>query len=344
MVENEVAETSSSQPLAKSYMDKMTGDSGPMSLPLPNSMPEVRTHAKSTHKKLFAKPFKRAFTKKFNHEQVSAWEKNIDNSRLQKISAYSITDPQKGDVYIFECDLPIKDAKECDDYLWIADGGGEKHKTIKDVKRIYFRAMNMDGKKTNITKIAYHFFERKPQVLMFLYRDGTRGCLPIGTILNKHKKPRGTKCKIPPDSDESEREENIDDPAMIDYRVAEKEVDVDGRPDEDVDPSTIPDEVFAGGLFKLPAKPANFYINTQIQWRTNDIKAAFKFAEDHKLFQVIINLAYAKKVDKIFCCCTKRKKYIMQIVRKNYLPSKLHKFFGWELLLRGSCYLAEMSP
>jgi len=100
-VENEVAETSSSQPLAKSYMDKMTGDSGPMSLPLPPTMPEVRTYAMPTHEKLFAEPFKRAFTKKINHEKVSAWEKNIDNSRLQKISAYSITDPQKGDVYIF---------------------------------------------------------------------------------------------------------------------------------------------------------------------------------------------------------------------------------------------------
>jgi len=100
-VENEVAETSSSQPLAKSYMDKMTGDSGPMSLPLPPTMPEVRTYVMPTHEKLFAEPFKRAFTKKINHEKVSAWEKNIDNSRLQKISAYSITDPQKGDVYIF---------------------------------------------------------------------------------------------------------------------------------------------------------------------------------------------------------------------------------------------------
>ncbi len=190
--------------------------------------------------------------------------------------------------------MSIKDAKECDDYLWIADGGGEKHKTIKDVKRIYFRAMGMDSEKTKITKTAYHFFERKPQVIMFLYRDGTKGCLPIGTILNKHKKQRGTKRKITPDIDESEREENIDDPAIIDDRVAEKEVDVDGHPDVDVDPSTIPDEVFAGGLFKLPAKPVNFGINTQNQWRTNDEKAAFKFAEDHKLFQVIIYLAYAK--------------------------------------------------
>jgi len=265
-----------------------TGDTGAT-----NIMPEVRRHHLPIKEKLLAEPFKRVFTEKFNTEQVKEWEEEIDNSSLQKISTHFITDPQRGDVYIFECDVAIKDAKECDGYLWISDGGGERHKTVTDIKRMYFRAMDMDGKKTKTTKTAYHFFKRKPQVIMFLYRDGVDGCLKIGTVLNKHKTKSDRKRKMPSpsSSNEDDAEEQIDDPTTKDPMDARETEIVEVE--EDFDPSTIPDSVFATGLFKLPATPVDAGVHPNRSWRIKDALAAFSYAEEKNLFQVIFKLAYA---------------------------------------------------
>ena len=224
---------------------------------------------------LSAQPFKRGIFRTPRKDDLETWAKQVDPSMLPKTSTHAVRGANKGDVYIFVHDLPLAESKKGDNFLWLADGAGEKAPSI-EYTRVYLRAMDMDGLKTSFSKIAYLFDEMKPKIVIYYYRDGIDKCLPIGTQLNVVAKNRGRKRRHAKESSESD----VDSPPPSVNPIGTDAV-------SDLVPglATVPDDIFVGGTMRLPATPVYVGVDANKAWQIKDAQYAFAFAGAKKLFQ-----------------------------------------------------------
>jgi hypothetical protein len=238
----------------------------------------TRVHSLPVPDLLLAQPFKKAYVHNVKHEDVRTWADQIDMATLQKSSTHAVREAVPGDVYIFQLDLPLKEAKNCDHFLWKADGGGKKA-IVDNIQRVYYRAMNIDGEKNNkITKVAYVVKDEGKNIIVWVYKNGTEGCLPIGTLLRVPKKTTRKRKASDVDSDDGmdREEEDTDNPTA----VADS-----GTQTETTSDPTAPTDTIYGGLFKMPATSVSVGIDPHQVWKIHHIAEAFQYATENKLFQ-----------------------------------------------------------
>lgn len=259
---------------------------------------------------LVAKPFKRGFSTSVTHEIAREWAVENNLPSLPKLSTHRIESAKYGDVYIFQRDLTLKKVKDLDGFLWRNDGGGSKA-VRNNVKRIYYRAIEIDGScNTKKTKVSFEISDTNPPIVIYWYQVSTSKCLPIGTELkSKSASKKGTKRKrkhardgsdgndtgssIDSTDDQNDPLASTSQPVTSDPATNDPATTTTVTPDANpvpgdtntvaLDSQQVDDAT--GGLCIIPAMVRNLGIEPRKVWQEDDFLAAFRIAAQNNYFQ-----------------------------------------------------------